>query len=268
MNLAPLTSLPASVLQDLAHAVASGRLRPDSPRAVVASIIGSQAGEVHPVLVELAAAGFDAARLEILVRAVLTARSDRESERNIIDLVLSGPDVAGIPTADTEAVVQSLFQEAAQEVLIVGYAFHDGRRLFGRLAERMQAQPDLEVIFHLDVARKASDTSLDSEILWRFAQDFRQRHWPWDPAPKIFYDPRALSLEPRQRASLHAKCVIVDRRTALVTSANFTTAAQQRNIEVGILTRSASLAAQVAAYFAALRDNGALRPIPVGPRPD
>jgi phosphatidylserine/phosphatidylglycerophosphate/cardiolipin synthase-like enzyme len=34
-------------------------------------------------------------------------------------------------------------------------------------------------------------------------------------------------------ASLHAKCVIVDRSRALVTSAHFTDAAQRKNIEVG-----------------------------------
>ena len=39
------------------------------------------------------------------------------------------------------------------------------------------------------------------------------------------------------RGSLHAKCVVVDRSTALVTSANFTEAAQHRNIEAGLLIR-------------------------------
>ncbi len=37
------------------------------------------------------------------------------------------------------------------------------------------------------------------------------------------------------RHSMHAKCVVVDRRRVLVGSANFTRRAQTRNIEVGVL---------------------------------
>lgn len=56
--------------------------------------------------------------------------------------------------------------------------------------------------------------------------------------PDIFYDPQALAPGPRDRASLHAKCVIIDARKVLISSANFTEAGQQRNIEVGLTFRS------------------------------
>ena len=62
--------------------------------------------------------------------------------------------------------------------------------------------------------------------------------------------------------------IVVDRQQALITSANSTAAAQQRNIEVGILTRSAPLAERIAAYFAALRESGVLRPLLFNPQPD
>ncbi|HQX53463.1 MAG TPA: phospholipase D-like domain-containing protein, partial [Planctomycetaceae bacterium] len=69
----------------------------------------------------------------------------------------------------------------------------------------------------------------------RYAQDFRERHWPWTPFPEVYYDPRALETDSKVRASLHAKIVAVDRRKIFITSANFTEAAQQRNIEMGLL---------------------------------
>jgi phosphatidylserine/phosphatidylglycerophosphate/cardiolipin synthase-like enzyme len=63
---------------------------------------------------------------------------------------------------------------------------------------------------------------------------------------------------------MHAKCVIVDRSVALVTSANFTTAAQQRNFELGLLVRDDALAGSVWDHFDALVRAGVLRSLTLG----
>src|SRR5208282_5523032 len=107
----------------------------------------------------------------------------------------------------------------------------------------------LHVIFCLDLPRRHGDTSLESEIVRRFARDFREKHWPWPNPPELYYDPRSLSENPQQRSSLHAKCVIADRARAIITSANFTEAAWLRNIELGVLVSYQPLAARLAAYF-------------------
>ena len=57
----------------------------------------------------------------------------------------------------------------------------------------------------------------------------------------------------RLRASLHAKCVVVDKELAFVSSANFTEAAQTKNIEVGVTLRSAAFAKRLAEHFEARR---------------
>jgi phosphatidylserine/phosphatidylglycerophosphate/cardiolipin synthase-like enzyme len=76
--------------------------------------------------------------------------------------------------------------------------------------------------------------------------------------PAIYYDPEGRKLGSK-RTKLHAKCVVVDRRWAFVTSANFTEAAQERNIEAGVLLDQPRLAASLVERFAALRDAGVLR---------
>jgi phosphatidylserine/phosphatidylglycerophosphate/cardiolipin synthase-like enzyme len=85
----------------------------------------------------------------------------------------------------------------------------------------------------------------------------------------VYYDPRSLAANPAARASLHAKCVVVDRRVALVTSANFTEAAQERNLEAGVVVRSARFAARLADHFDGLADAGLLRrlDLPSAPPP-
>ncbi len=76
--------------------------------------------------------------------------------------------------------------------------------------------------------------------------------------PAIYYDPETLRRGVKQ-ASLHAKCVVVDRRWAFVTSANFTEAAQERNIEAGVLLEHARLAETLAGQFEALTKSGRLK---------
>jgi len=177
-----------------------------------------------------------------------------------IELVLSGPDVPGIQTGDTAATMRRLIDEAEAEVLLVGYALHNVRDLFERLAKRLAAAPAFRVVLCFDVGRPRNDTSLDSEIVRRFAHDFRKRHWPWQALPQLFYDPRALDLDAKKRATLHAKCIVTDRSRALITSANFTEAAQRRNIEAGVLVCDPAIAERLVGYFEALMANGLLVP--------
>lgn len=128
--------------------------------------------------------------------------------------------------------------------------------------------PTIKVILHVDISRGLNDTSTSENIVLRFAQDFWKRHWPWETRPEVWFDPRALAPERGERACLHAKFVAVDREKILVTSANFTEAAQQRNVEAGILLRSPGRAAQLVTYFEAMRNNDSSVPSRGDPKPD
>ena len=60
---------------------------------------------------------------------------------------------------------------------------------------------------------------------------------------------------------LHAKAVVVDGEVALVSSANLTAAALDRNIELGLLVRGGGIPRRLEAHFAELRAGGVLRPV-------
>lgn len=182
-------------------------------------------------------------------------------EAGLVDLVLSGPGVAA--GRHTTVVVDELFRGAKRSVLVVGFAVHDGRQVFAGLAERMDAEPSLEVTCCLDVSRPLGDTSRDDEVLGRFAHRFVTREWPGRRLPRVYCDPRAL-LPHRAgggRATLHAKAIAVDDERVLVTSANLTAAAQERNVELGVLVRVPSVAAAVRRHFEGLIAEGVLAPV-------
>ena len=131
--------------------------------------------------------------------------------------------------------------------------------VFRTLADRMIEQPAPIVRMFLNVKRPIGNTSTDSKLIAGFGYPLRTQHWPHRTLPEIYFDPRSLSIDTKQRAVLHAKCLVVDGRTAFVSSANFTEAAQERNIEVGVLVRSPIVAERLTNFFAPLISTGAVR---------
>ena len=217
-------------------------------------LVGSQAANsIHTCVRGLADGGWTIRQIGTLCRSIHDARAVSDPDQSI-DLVLSGPEVFGTPTRDTSAVMHSLLAEAASEVLLVGYVIHNANSLFHPLAQRMTAEPNLKVWCCLDIGREWRDQTPTEELLRRFAHEFRTRHWPWDARPKVYYDPRSLEQSGATRSSLHAKCLIIDRKVALVTSANFTEAAQDRNIECGVIIRNTTIAERAARYFEGLAE--------------
>jgi phosphatidylserine/phosphatidylglycerophosphate/cardiolipin synthase-like enzyme len=247
--------LSPAQLRDLATAIRTGGSDGRLPVHALQQLTGSEvAVRLHESLSELSDAGWQGEQLATLAAAIADAKQD--TPESYLDLVLSGPEAAGIPTRDTSAVMHSLVEKAEKQIILVGYAVYDCGVLFKALAESMQQQPDLDVWFCLNMFRKHRDTTLASEIVRRFRAEFAKKHWPWEPKPAIYYDPRSLSTDGSKRASLHAKCLIADRSVALVTSANFTEAAQHRNVEVGVVIQYQPLVERLASYFDALRESG------------
>lgn len=258
VTLAPLFQLSTASLMSLASSLREGALSSGITSNALQQIAGNRATELGQCLQELLSDGSTTTQVARLIEAVTETRQHVRDPSLLIDLVLSGPDVPGVPTGDTGATIRALIEDANSEILLIGYAVHNGQQLFAPLAAKMLRTPLLRVGFCLDIGRKPTDTSLASEIVRRFAKEFRSKHWPWPALPELYYDPRSLEQSTDKRSSLHAKCVIVDRRVALITSANFTEAAQQRNIEVGLLVKHVPVVQRLAGYFEALQNSGQL----------
>jgi phosphatidylserine/phosphatidylglycerophosphate/cardiolipin synthase-like enzyme len=192
-------------------------------------------------------------------RLVVNDRAEQAKRTAIIDLVTTGPEPPGVVNRDTSVVVRDLFANAQDSVLVAGYAVYQGQQVFRALADRMAQRPDVRVRMFLDVQRGPGDTSAPVELVRRFAERFKTQQWPADrPLPEVYYDPRSIESDAGRRACLHAKCVVVDSEAVFVSSANFTEAAQERNIEVGLLVRSPRLGEQIVTHFDALAGAGQL----------
>ena len=108
-----------------------------------------------------------------------------------------------------------------------------------------------------------TNTTAASQIREAFARDFSEREWPGTRLLRLYFDPRSLEPGTDHRSALHAKCVVVDGEHALVTSANFTAAAQERNIELGVVIDSRSVAERIERHFLAIIENEDLKRLPL-----
>ncbi len=172
--------------------------------------------------------------------ALETALSSKLSAATTsVDVVVTGPDSPAAPVRLTSEVVRQLITGAQQRVTLVSYAAYKMPAIIAALdlavGRGVRVDLILESPEHLDGGGGAAVYA-----------KYRVYHWPVDQR-----DP--------PDAKLHAKAVIVDSRDVLLTSANMTNAAYDKNIELGLLCRGGGTAGRVQKHFDALIARGVLR---------
>lgn len=262
-----LRSLSRTALVRFAEALESGRvlppfesfqIEPYVPAALVVQVAGA--------LAELARKGMAPQHIAQLARVLAEERTASQAVADKIQLVWSGIEIEdGTRSRETSSVVQELFRCARKNVLVASYVLDKGikaRAIFGALARRMDDEPGLRVRLYLNVKREWRDQRPDGELLREFAAKFRGDIWPGERLPEVFYDPRALSNGGYNQACLHAKCIVVDDAYVFVSSANFTEAAHERNIEAGVRLEDAQIAHALRLQFETLQERKRLRRVP------
>ncbi len=242
-----LLDLPAHFRKRLVRALETGSLGTPYSQSPLQSILGI-AGDGEGLLgalQELDRSGITGASAAAWIRSVDEATSRRRPP----DLVWSGPEVRGLHARDTRRVFEELLGSAERSIWASTFAFFDGAQAFKVLAERMDARADVRVTLMLNIQRKWGDTTATDQLVRKFADHFWATDWPGSSHPYVYYDPRALEVE-GPTGVLHAKAVVVDDATVFVTSANFTEAALDRNIELGILVYDRTLAASITTHSA------------------
>jgi len=259
-----LRTLTPEALEALAGALEGGRVAPPyGPLALRSLAADAQRASLGEALARLDGAGFGPRQLAVLARALAGEKKEHRGASSL-ELVWSGPEVAGSASRDTSVVAEELFRTAREQILVAGFAVYQGRRVFASLAERMDLEPSLRVRMFLNVGRPHGDATPAEQLVDAFRRRFECEEWPGKRRPEIFYDPRSLEPGRGPRAALHAKCIIADDDAALITSANFTEAAQERNIEAGILVHEAAVVRALKQQFESLLDHGWFKSLPRG----
>ncbi|MFT3879459.1 MAG: DISARM system phospholipase D-like protein DrmC [Gemmatales bacterium] len=243
--------IPAHELRHLARAIRSERLSSPFLASMLAPYCHTVSKEaLAGALNQFVSEGMQPRHLALLLETMASKQEAELQLAEAVQLVWTGPEPVKASNRDTSIVVRDLFSLAERDVLLVGYRIRQGLHIFDPLCERMNQFPRLKVRLILDVSRQEhhSDWSIEC-IAKAFRTHFFEHEWPGTQIPELFYDPRSCQNISGQHSSLHAKCLVIDGKHSLITSANFTSAGQERNLEVGVTVHSVSFAQQLTQHF-------------------
>jgi phosphatidylserine/phosphatidylglycerophosphate/cardiolipin synthase-like enzyme len=170
-----------------------------------------------------------------------------------IELLWSGPSPANqIPVRRIDQALYDLIANAKRDILLVTFAAAKIERLTGGLWKAGKAGARIRLILEFE---ESSEGQLSHDALRAFPPALIHvseiYHWPVDKRERN---------QAGRPGKLHAKVAIVD-DIALVSSANLTDDAFNRNLELGIMVRSSEFISSTKRYFESLIAEGTLRRI-------
>lgn len=253
-------TLPAQTLRTVAVALRKLSYTPTSWKGLLSGQSQRICEQLEPLLVEMVREGAPPRVMALLLERLADAQEALQLERDAWSFVWSGPEPLHAMTADTFATVDQLIREARSSLLIATYNIglsSDFRQLLERIAKRLEAKElqRVQLFFHpVQIQDRLSHEPLATIRSW-----FDKEVWPWAAKPEAYVDKRLLQARV-EHCLQHAKVVIADADTplasALVTSANFSEAAQRHNFEAGWLVREPWRADMVNKHFQRLVQEG------------
>jgi len=220
--------LPAEFCEKLATALRSG---PDAVRAIKAAASLPEWSHAADKALQATREG-DGPYLSGALIAHLGALS---AQPQVLP-VWTGPSSAQQVGRLTVAVIADLIDEASQELLLVSYATFPEATVLQALANAVGRGVAVTAVLErsADNARYVGSEDPFPGLA------IRRLYWPGHLRPA--------------GASMHAKLLVVDRRTALVGSANLTGAGLDKNLECGILVRGGPVPGEIVAHIVGVDD--------------
>jgi cardiolipin synthase A/B len=253
-----MAAIDASAVEEVCVALESGRLTASSTATVRSSLAQGNAqleGQIRK-LQELWTTALPGLHGGALALALRTGADGIQLERLMspkTQIVWTGPKVEGSYVRATREIVREIVRGAQRELLIVGFwlaARDDGEGIIEELIALLSdaVGRGVAVTMVLD-ERQRSDGSDNRKILLEV--------WPETvPLPRLLTWRLPVG---DKHLKLHAKVMVADDRDALVTSANLTWYAMDRNIEMGV-RMVGQPAATIGLHMRLLDQHGTLQP--------
>ena len=243
--------MPQGSVEALADALESGRVTLKSSAVGLSQLRGlSQESATRTAR---AFAGIGEALDEQAVASALRVgnrlRTVERLSRPELEIAWTGPEADSALIRGTAAILEDMLEGVrdAGEVLLVGYSLTASAGTFMEsvvdlLEDAARRRAAIVVVLHED----DEQTNLENLMgVWDVFTK-KPRVFTWRPPPEHPY------------TKLHAKCLVVDRLDALVTSANFTFHGLESNLELGLRVRGPH-AALIAERFDGLIAAGVLQ---------
>ena len=181
--------------------------------------------------------------------AAAAARAVRAEHK--VSLVWTGPSTEAVRLRSTRSVLATLVANATESLVLVSFASYDVAELTAALAGAIDRGVEVMLILETPDDPGGPLVIGPAHPFAPIKDTASFYRWPLEAREAFF----------AARAQLHAKCVIADRSSALITSANLTSAGINDNIELGVLIEAGPLPATLQQHLELLIEEHTLEGI-------
>ncbi len=138
----------------------------------------------------------------------------------LIEMVWTGPKTGLVPSRHTEQVLLEVISSARFQIFLVSYVVYNINSVIKALKKAIERGVDVDILLEssVDHGGKVSINSIQT-----IRESIPEAHiYAWESDLK----------HEGLTGSVHAKCAVSDGKLAFITSANFTSAAMERNMEL------------------------------------
>lgn len=164
-------------------------------------------------------------------------------KRSSIELVWTGPSTGMVPIRHTEQVLCEVVESARNRIFMVSFVAYEVDTIIEALQNAVERQVHIDILLESS-ANHGGKISVDSVQTMKDTVPSASVYiWKVNTGKKA---------AGQATGSVHAKCAVADGRLAFITSANLSTAAMERNMELGVLVRGGHLPDELHRHLDAL----------------
>jgi len=160
-----------------------------------------------------------------------------------VEMVWTGPSTGMVPVRHTEQVLCEVIESARNRLFIVSFVAYEVASLIKALQDAVGRHVQVDVLLESST-KKGGKVTVDSIQTMKDAI----------PSANVYVWSLGTSKKHKSsiKGAVHAKCAVSDNKLAFITSANLTTAAMERNMELGVLVRGGHLPDELHRHLEAL----------------
>jgi len=161
-----------------------------------------------------------------------------------VELVWTGPDTGFVPIRHTSQVLCELIDSAQKRVFMVSFVAYEIPQIHDALRRAVGRAVKIDFLLEAHIEKGGGVTQDSAGLIAQTVPSANVYTW------------RRSGRE--SRGAVHAKCAVADEHTAFLTSANLTSAALEKNMELGVLVSGGSLPDNLGRHLNALITTGVI----------
>jgi phosphatidylserine/phosphatidylglycerophosphate/cardiolipin synthase-like enzyme len=163
--------------------------------------------------------------------------------RGSVEMVWTGPSTGMVPVRHTEQVLCEVIESARNRLFIVSFVAYEVSLIAKALQDAVGRQVQVDVLLESSTERGGKVTVDSVRTMKDTVPSANVYVWHVGTGKKV---------PASTMGSVHAKCAVSDGKLAFITSANLSTAAMERNMELGVLVRGGHLPSELHRHLEAL----------------